>query len=46
MVLKEVTVPLMSLAIPDGMTGQQSPHPGGNRNRAGSQQEMKMIWNQ
>jgi hypothetical protein len=36
----------MSSVIPDGMTGQQSPHHGGNWNRAGSQQEMKVIWNQ
>ena len=39
-------MPFMSSVIPDGMPGQQSPHHCGDRNRAGFQQEMKMIWKQ
>ena len=39
-------MPLMSSVIPDGMPGQQSPHHCGDRNRAGFQQEMKVIWKQ
>jgi len=35
-VLKKVAAALMSSIVPHGMTGQESPHHGGNRDWAGS----------
>jgi len=45
-VLEEVAVSLVSAVIPKGITSQKPPHDCGDRKGAGSEQEVKMVWNQ
>ena len=45
-VLEQVTAPLVASVIPNGVACQEPPHHRNDWDRAGSQQEMKMVGHQ
>jgi len=45
-VLEKVATPFMAFVKGNGIAGHEAAHDFAERGRAGSQQKMKMIWNQ